>query len=45
MDQYFPVMLRMPLQAILAIDGPGIAIGLVELSIRSYGEECLTDGR
>ena len=42
-DQYFAGALRSTLEVLLAIDASGRAIGFVELSIRNYAEDCVTD--
>ena len=42
-EQFFAGTLRMPLEVLLAVDGPGPPIGFAELSIRPYAEDCLTD--
>ena len=42
-EQYFAGKLRMPLEVLLAFDENGAAVGFVELSIRSYAEDCETD--
>jgi aminoglycoside 6'-N-acetyltransferase I len=41
-EKFFAGQLRMPLQVLVATDGDAI-VGFVELSIREYAEECLTD--
>lgn len=35
--------LNMPLEVLLAVDDSGTPLGFVELSIRNYAEDCLTD--
>jgi len=35
--------LKMPLEVLLAVDEEGTPLGFVELSIRSYAEDCVTD--
>lgn len=35
--------LNMPLEVLLAVDEEGTPLGFVELSIRAYAEDCLTD--
>ena len=35
--------LNMPLEVLLAVDDAGTRVGFVELSIRSYAEDCMTD--
>lgn len=35
--------LNMPLEVLLAVDEAGAALGFVELSIRAYAEDCITD--
>ena len=42
-QQYFAGKLRMPLEVLLAVDESGEPVGFVELSIRPYAEDCLTD--
>lgn len=42
-DRFFAGRLRNPLQALLAVEGAGTAVGFVELSLRSYAEDCVTD--
>jgi len=42
-DKYFKGQLHMPLEALLALDEAGNAIGFAELSIRAYAEGCETD--
>ena len=42
-DKYFAGLLRMPLEALIAIDESGRAIGFAELSIRPYAEGCATE--
>jgi aminoglycoside 6'-N-acetyltransferase I len=41
--RYFSGELQMPLEVLLAVDDSGDPVGFVELSIRSYAEECVTD--
>lgn len=41
--EYFAGRLREPLAALLALDPAGIPVGFVELSIRTYAEDCRTD--
>ena len=41
--QYFAGRLQMPLEVLLAADPAGNTIGFVELSIRAYAEDCVTD--
>ena len=41
-DQYFAGVLSMPLEVLLAVDR-GEVVGFVELSIRPYAEDCVTD--
>lgn len=42
-DRYFAGGLREPLEALLALDEEGRAVGLIELSIRAYAEGSETD--
>jgi aminoglycoside 6'-N-acetyltransferase I len=35
--------LNMPLAVLVAVDGAGTLLGFVELSIRAYAEDCVTD--
>lgn len=42
-DRYFAGGLREPLEALLAVDEEGRAVGLIELSIRAYAEGAVTD--
>jgi aminoglycoside 6'-N-acetyltransferase I len=42
-EAFFAGRLRMPLAVLLAVDGSGAAVGFVELSIRPYAEDCVTD--
>lgn len=42
-DRYFAGGAREPLEALLAFDEGGKAVGLIELSIRAYAEGCTTD--
>jgi len=42
-DRFFEGTLRMPLEVLLAVDDSGTPVGFVELSIRSYAEDCETD--
>ena len=41
--KYFAGLLRMPLEALIAADDSGRAIGFAELSIRPYAEGCETE--
>ena len=41
-EAFFAGRLHMPLQVLLAVDGPAV-VGFVELSIRAYAEGCRTD--
>ena len=41
--QFFSGMLRMPLAVLVAEDESGDIVGFVELNIRPYAEDCLTD--
>lgn len=41
--RYFDRRIREPLEVLLAVDDRGDAVGFVELSIRSYAEDCETD--
>ena len=42
-DQFFEGTLRMPLEVLLAVNESGTPVGFVELSIRNYAEDCVTD--
>jgi aminoglycoside 6'-N-acetyltransferase I len=42
-DQYFAGLLNMPLEVLIAFDARRRALGFVELSIRTYAEDCVTD--
>lgn len=42
-DEFFAGRLPMLLETLLAVDDQNGPIGLAELSIRAYAEECLTD--
>ncbi len=42
-DRYFAGGAQEPLEALLAIDAEGRAVGFIELSIRAYAEGCTTD--
>lgn len=42
-DRYFAGGAQEPLEALLAVDAQGRAIGFIELSIRAYAEGCATD--
>jgi len=42
-DQFFAGKLAMPLAVLIAQDDAGKALGFVELSIRNYAEDCVTD--
>lgn len=42
-SRFFAGQLRDPLQALLAFDASGTAVGFAELSIRPYAEDCVTD--
>jgi aminoglycoside 6'-N-acetyltransferase I len=42
-NQFFSGMLKMPLAVLVAEDESGELVGFVELNIRPYAEECLTD--
>lgn len=42
-DRYFAGEVREPLEALMAFDKQGTAIGMIELSIRAYAEGCDTD--
>jgi aminoglycoside 6'-N-acetyltransferase I len=41
--RFFARQLHNPLQTLLAVDGAGAPVGFVELSLRSYAEDCVTD--
>jgi aminoglycoside 6'-N-acetyltransferase I len=40
---YLAGRLNMPLEVLLAVDDAGTPLGFVELSIRAYAEDCITD--
>jgi aminoglycoside 6'-N-acetyltransferase I len=40
---YLAGRLNMPLEVLLAVDAAGTPLGFVELSIRAYAEDCITD--
>lgn len=42
-EQYFAGTLTNPLEVLIAVDESGKPVGLVELSIRNYAEDCVTD--
>ena len=42
-QQFFSGMLKMPLAVLVAEDAAGEIVGFVELNIRPYAEDCLTD--
>ena len=42
-ERFFGGQLHNPQQALLAVDGAGTPVGFVELSVRSYAEDCVTD--
>ena len=42
-DDFLAGRLKMPLAVLLAVDNNGTALGFVELSIRAYAEDCVTD--
>ena len=42
-EQFFAGKLSMPLAVLIAQDDSGKALGFVELSIRNYAEDCVTD--
>jgi aminoglycoside 6'-N-acetyltransferase I len=42
-ERFFAGRLRMPLAVLLALDEAGAPAGFVELSIRPYAEDCVTD--
>jgi aminoglycoside 6'-N-acetyltransferase I len=42
-ERFFAGQLRNPLQTLLALDDAGHRVGFVELSLRSYAEDCVTD--
>jgi len=42
-DRYFAGVAQEPLEALLAVDAQGLAVGFIELSIRAYVEGCSTD--
>ena len=41
--QFLAGALEVPLAVLVAVDGPGTPVGFVELSIRKYAEDCVTD--
>lgn len=41
--QFLAGALKMPFQALMAVAPTGEIVGFVELSIRSYAEDCMTD--
>jgi aminoglycoside 6'-N-acetyltransferase I len=41
--RFFAKELRAPLEVLIAVDDTGAPLGFVELSIRSYAEDCVTD--
>lgn len=42
-EQYFAGALNNPLEVLLAVDEAGQVVGVAELSIRNYAEDCVTD--
>jgi len=42
-DKFLAGQLQQPLAALVALSRSGDAVGFVELSIRSYAEDCMTD--
>jgi aminoglycoside 6'-N-acetyltransferase I len=42
-DDFLAGRLNMPLEVLLAVDEAGTPLGFVELSIRAYAEDCVTD--
>jgi hypothetical protein len=42
-QRFFAGNSREPLQVLIAFDEGGIAVGFIELSIRSYAEGCVSD--
>ena len=42
-EDFLAGRLNMPLEVLLAVDDAGTRVGFVELSIRSYAEDCVTD--
>src|SRR5438132_7159470 len=42
-ERYFAGKLREPIEVLIAFDDQGVAVGLIELSIRAYAEGCVTD--
>ena len=42
-EQFFAGQLSMPLAVLIAHDRDGTPVGFVELSIRNYAEDCVTD--
>lgn len=42
-SRFFAGELRDPLQTLIAVNSSGAPLGFVELSIRAYAEECVTD--
>ena len=42
-ERFFSGQLHNPQQALIAVDRAGTPVGFVELSVRSYAEDCVTD--
>jgi aminoglycoside 6'-N-acetyltransferase I len=42
-EDFLAGRLKNPLEVLLAVDDAGAPVGFVELSIRNYAEDCLTD--
>jgi aminoglycoside 6'-N-acetyltransferase I len=42
-EEFLAGRLNMPLAVLLAVDDNGTVLGFVELSIRAYAEDCVTD--
>ena len=40
---FFAGTIAMPMAALMAVDATGAVVGFVELNIRAYAEDCLTD--
>jgi aminoglycoside 6'-N-acetyltransferase I len=43
-ERFFSGAAREPAEVLLAVDGSGEAIGMIELSIRAYAEGCRSEG-
>jgi aminoglycoside 6'-N-acetyltransferase I len=42
-EDFFAGRLKMPLAVLLAVNDSGTPLGFIELSIRAYAEDCMTD--